>query len=166
MALAVGAVGCSHPRADELQAISETFEMAASEVAWPGFEPTRVPLILYDDANTYMIRHPAPPPEFKKMRGTDDVWVADSVFAGLRANTDADFAGARSAVAGLVSDDPLEMAALLVHEAFHVYQTGTHPTWTANEVDLFTYPIRSARLLQLRRLEGGALRRAVTAPSA
>jgi hypothetical protein len=103
---------------------------------------------------------------FRTMRGAAEVWVADTVFAELRANTDMEFAGVRSAVASLSSGapDPVETAALLMHEAFHVFQTATHPAWTANEVELFTYPVRSARLLHLRRLEGGALRRAVIAP--
>ena len=39
----------------------------------------------------------------------------------------------------------------------------TFRAWTANEVDLFTYPVRSLTFLHLRRLETAALRRAVTA---
>lgn len=38
-----------------------------------------------------------------------------------------------------------------------------YPTWTANEVELFVYPIEDAKLLGLRRLESEALRRALLA---
>jgi len=158
-------VGCAHPRADDLNAVLDEYDRAAGDLGWPGFSPIDVPLILHDDASTYLIRHPSPPDPFREMRGADGVWVADSLFAGLSANTDTDFSGSRVAVAAAPGDwEPRTTAALLMHEAFHAYQTGAHPDWTANEVELFTYPIRSARLLQLRRLEGGALRRAVTAP--
>lgn len=158
--------GCSHPRAADVNEIADAFDTAVADVSWPGFTPAEVPLVLYDDANTYLLRHPAPPARFERMRGADGVWVADTLFAELRANTDAEFAGVRSAVAAIpsVAPDAVETAALLMHEAFHVYQSTAHPAWSANEVDLFTYPVRPANLLQLRRLEGGALRRAVTAP--
>jgi len=100
------------------------------------------------------------------MRGAPGAWVADTLFPGFGANTDVEIGGVHSANVGLAAGewDVEGTAALLLHEAFHAYQSVEHPGWTANEVDLFTYPIRSARLLQLRRLEGGALRRALTAP--
>jgi len=142
---------------------------AATRIAWPGFAAAETPLALYDDGATYLLRHPAPPEPFRRMRGATDAWVADTLFSGLSANTDVELAGARTAVARVVegedgSWDGGASAALLMHEAFHAYQTTTHPDWTANEVELFTYPFRSARLLRFRRLEGGALRRAVSAP--
>ena len=57
-----------------------------------------------------------------------------------------------------------EVAALATHESFHIYQRERHPGWIANEADLFTYPIDSAELLALRRLEKEAFRRALSAP--
>ena len=154
---------CSHPRADDLGELLEAYDNAS--VAWPGFDPGSVPLAIYDDERTYLIRYPEPPQIFSRMRGLEDVVVADTVLEGMNANTDIDMGGQRIAVVGVDWDaDPVSMAAVMVHEAFHAYQTVRHPDWTANEVDLFTYPIRSAALLEMRRLEGGALRRAVTAP--
>ena len=146
----------------------EAYDEAATRVSWPGFVPADIPLVLYDDDHTYLMRHPAPPEPFTAMRGGDGAAVADTLLPGMRANTDVDLAGVRTAVARVVAEadhwDASRTAARLLHEAFHAYQTGAHPEWTANEVDLFTYPFRPARLLQLRRLEGGALRRAITAP--
>lgn len=142
------------------------YDEAAAEVGWPGFDPRSVPIALYDDGQTYLVRHPSPPEEFSRMRGVDGGAVAGFVLADARANTDIELAGVRTAVIAFPRDgfDPVESAALAMHEAFHAHQTIHHPTWTANEVDLFTYPTRSAALLEMRRLEGGALRRAITAP--
>ena len=160
------AAACSHPRAEAVESVVAAYEAAAPEIRWPGFDPMTVPLILYDDANTYLIRHPAAPGSFRRMRGANGVLVADTLFPGLRANTDVDFEGTRTAVAGLAEGDvdPVAGAAVLMHEAFHAFQTEARPDWVANEADLFGYPYRSARLLELRRLEGGALRRAISAP--
>jgi len=53
--------------------------------------------------------------------------------------------------------------ALLVHECFHVHQKAAHPDWTANEAELFTYPVDDATILAERRQETLALVRALQA---
>ncbi len=158
--------GCRHPRAGELGEVREAYQEMAGRATWPGFAPLEVPLALYDPSGTYLIRHPAPPAAFRRVRGYEDVYAADTVLAELRANTAVRIAGDWTAVVGAPAGpwDAERLAQLLVHEAFHAFQEDRYPDWTANEVDLFTYPVRSAGLLQLRRLEAGALRRAVTAP--
>lgn len=162
----LGLAGCSHPRADEVERVLAAYDEAATEIGWPGFDPHAVPIALYDDANTYLVRHPAPPEEFDRLRGVEGGAVANAPLDDARANTDVDLGGVRTAVVAFPKEGPgaVETAALAMHEAFHAHQTVRYPAWTANEVDLFTYPVRSAVLLELRRLEGGALRRAVTAP--
>ncbi len=59
-----------------------------------------------------------------------------------------------------------DVAALALHEAFHVYQRRAHPGWTANEADLFVYPDTDAPLLALAERERRALHRALQAPFA
>ncbi|MFQ5689840.1 MAG: hypothetical protein ACE5HQ_06180 [Gemmatimonadota bacterium] len=140
--------------------------MAARPV-WPGFEPTRVPLALFDRERTYLLRHPAPPEGFEPVRRRDGWWRSDFVPEAMRANTTVDVAGIPTAGVFLDPDralTPARVAALLLHEAFHVFEREKHPEWIANEVSLFTYPISDASLLRLRRLETTALRRALTAP--
>jgi hypothetical protein len=160
----LASAACSHPRADELGAAIDAYDDATPKVGWPGFDPATVPLAIYDTERTYLIRYPDRPAIFAKMRGVEGAFVADTLLDELNANTDLEFGGHRIAVIGADWDrDPVELAAVMVHEAFHAYQSETHPGWTANEVDLFTYPIRSLPLLDLRRLEGGALRRAIVA---
>jgi len=158
--------GCRDPRSDDLERLIESYDQMSRDIGWPGFDPGSIPLALHDTQGTYLIRHPSPPEAFHRLRGFRDVYGADTVLAELRANTDARIAGAQTATVLAPAEewDAGALAPLLMHEAFHVYQTEAHPEWTANEVDLFTYPIRSAALLRLRRLETAALRRAVTAP--
>jgi hypothetical protein len=61
------------------------------------------------------------------------------------------------------SDSTWVLAAVAIHEAFHVFQRQRHPKWQANEVDLFTYPSESESLATRGGLELEALRRAVEA---
>jgi len=158
-------VGCRHPRSNELEQIIERYDLASNDVRWPGFSPREIPLALHDSAETYLIRHPSPPEPFERLRGFSDTFAADTVLAELQANTAAQVAGTWTAT--VIAPDgewlPEQLVSLLMHEAFHVFQTVAHPQWTANEVDLFTYPVRSLAMLHLRRLETAALRRAVTA---
>ncbi len=163
----VGGAGCSEAGSGELEAVIERFDALAARRPWPGFAATEIPLALYDAERTYLIRHPAPPAGFRPMRGTDGVMVSDSVHPEMRANTVVSLAGARPATgfwdraAGVGADT---LARTLLHEAFHAFQSERHPSWTANEVSLFTYPAGRATLIGLRRLETGALRRALGAP--
>src|SRR5690554_6082162 len=48
--------------------INRIKEIAAGQVLWPGFDPTGIPLALYDGKNTFLFGHPAPPGEFTQMR--------------------------------------------------------------------------------------------------
>ena len=79
----------------------------------------------------------------------------------MRANTGIELAGTPTASAMLddPSQEPRLSAALLIHEAFHVFQAKRHPGWGANEADLFVYPVEIPPALALRRLESEGLRR-------
>jgi hypothetical protein len=88
--------------------------------------------------------------------------VADGRYAGMTANTSSIIGGVMTATylnSGATST--VRPAAVLMHEAFHVYQRQHHPDWSANEADLFLYPLDRPENLQLRRLETEALRRAL-----
>ncbi|MFB9995196.1 hypothetical protein ACFFLM_24935 [Deinococcus oregonensis] len=59
-----------------------------------------------------------------------------------------------------------DLAALAVHEAFHVYQQGhSEATWQFNELDALTYPAAHSEVLICRAMEMQALQRALTAPT-
>ena len=156
--------GCSPTGSSGIEDALSSYSTLGRQVSWPGFDPAETPIALFDGRRTYLIHHPSPPPQFRPLRRASVVFVADTAFDALAANTDVEFAGARMAVV-LIPPDPWSadsIAALMIHEAFHVHQSLSHPDWTANEVDLFTYPIRSVALLHRRRIESGTLRRAVS----
>lgn len=144
----------------------EVERIARQAVLWPGFDPIGIPLAIFTDEGTYLFRHPAPPDGFFRV---PDAVPAAYVFAGrhpaVTANSSAEIDG--TVTATLLADGPrgertpAELAAVALHETFHVFQRARHPGWMGNEGDLFLYPTEDARLLAWRRLETEALRRAL-----
>ncbi len=141
-------------------------EVPASEL-WPEFDPCRVPVALHDGAATFLYGQPVPPEEFTPRSNGHGGLVYPGRHPAVVANSTAEIGGAWTATVDLtgISDlAPLEVAALVVHEAFHVFQRERHPAWGANEADLFLYPVEDVGGLALRLLEDGALHRALAAP--
>jgi hypothetical protein len=137
-----------------------------SDSLWPGFEPSKVPLAIFDGENTYLFRHPHPPPEFRPAADLPETAIAQGRHPLVRANTSISLGGVRTATLLLDGPDKTsvgEAAILAVHEAFHVFQADRHPKWSGNEADLFTYPTDDPMLVQLSRLETESLRRALAA---
>ena len=133
---------------------------------WPGFDPSKIPLAIFDGERTFLFRHPHPPTEFGPVLGLPDTRVAPGRHALVRANTSISLGGVATATVLLdvAGKQPIrESAVLAIHEAFHVFQAERHPKWGGNEADLFTYPIDDPVLLQLSRLEAESLRRALAA---
>jgi hypothetical protein len=98
------------------------------------------------------------------VKGHPDFMVYSGRHSTMRANTSIEIAGVMTAT--LYFDNVnTHVAAILVHECFHVFQAREHPKWTANEAVLFTYPSEDATALALARLEMEALSRALSAPS-
>jgi hypothetical protein len=139
------------------------FDRLAAQPLWPGFDARKTPLELYDGANTYLVRHPSPPEEFRPVAGHPDFRVYPGRHSMMRANTTIELAGHLTATLAFNRADTAE-AAVLVHECFHVFQAQNHPFWSANEVALFTYPIDNPKVLALARMEMEALARALKAP--
>lgn len=142
----------------------EEVRKLASRPLWPGFDPARIPLAVFDGEKTFLFRHPKPPPEFQAVPGRAETAVVAGRHALVTANSSIILGGARTATLLLDSPEPLSpraAAALAVHEAFHVFQAERHPKWGGNEVDLFTYAMDDPVLLRLSRLETEALRRSL-----
>ena len=133
----------------------EVQRIAASRSLWPGFEPLGIPLAIYDGEKTWLFRHPSPP------AGFSPAW--EGRHPSVSSNTSAEIGGISTAT--LMADrGGSELAAVALHEAFHVFQRTRHPGWHANEADLFLYPFDDDRLLARRRMESEALRRALADP--
>jgi hypothetical protein len=157
------------PAPDALAVAAELVRLSAEQVLWPGFDPRAVPLALFDGEHTWLFRHPAPPDGFEAVDGSEPAaWRLVGRHPAVSANSSADLGGTSTATLMLEpmgADRSLTgLAAVAVHESFHVYQ-GLHPgAFTrGDEGALFTYPIEDARLAELRALETAALQRALGA---
>lgn len=147
----------------------EVERSANTQIFWPRFDPMAVPLAIYDGKYTYLFRHPETPDGFSRSEdGEGTVSIYRGRHPSMTANSSADIGGTMSATLLVEDVKPGQsismLAGVAVHEAFHVFQRERHPDWAANEGDLFMYPVDSAALLSLRRLETEALRRALEHP--
>lgn len=144
----------------------------AQRPLWPGFDPGRIPIALFDGEQTWLFGHPAPPAEFSPAaalpasapeHSADSVHVCAGRHAQLVAHTCIELHGVPTA-AFLLDRGPEALtrcAVIVTHEAFHGHQRLRHPDWGANEADALLYPVDDADLLALRRQESEALRRAL-----
>ncbi len=144
----------------------EVERIAAAQLLWPGFDPLSVPLAVYDGQQTWLFRHPKPPAQFAPIAGpVASARVADGRFPAVTSNSSAEIGGVMTAT--LLADGPrgqrppAELAAVALHEAFHVYQRTHHAGWSGNEGDLLVYPVTNPDLLAARRLESAAIERAL-----
>jgi hypothetical protein len=161
--LPVSAQRVGHERTDAYAVMDEVARMAARASLWPGFDPRRVPVEIYDGRTTLLFGHPSPPSEFVSLSSRQGVWAFAGRHETVTANAHAKLNGVWTATVMLDRTDRLslrERAGLVVHETFHVFQRERHPDWLGNELELFTYPFEDAQLLALRRVETEALRRA------
>ena len=141
-------------------------KLGTSQEFWPGYDPIEIPLAIFGGENTYLFRHPAPPNGFKLLEAASiETYIYPGRHPAVNANSSSDIAGSISAT--LLADNrsigqsTRQLAAVALHEAFHVYQRIHHPKWAADEGALFLYPVVDPDLLAIRRLEMEGLRRAL-----
>jgi hypothetical protein len=138
----------------------------AAAPLWPNFDPRRAPIAYYDGERTMLFRHPHPPAGFDVLAGRAEVAMKAGRDANVTANTSAVLDGVSTATIMLERDRRAtadELGSIAIHELFHVYQRAHHPSWIANEADLFTYAFDDATALGLRREETASLRAALGA---
>jgi hypothetical protein len=154
-------------RPQRVIAVLRDLDRLAGQKLWPGFEPQRIPVAVFDGTATYLLRHPRPPDGFMAVPGdTQDLFVFPGQHELLRANTGVAVNGIMTATTDLsrsVHRSRSVLASLIIHEAFHVYAQKAHPGWAGDEAELFRYPVDDVRMLLRRRLETLALVRALTA---
>lgn len=145
--------------------MAEADRLAAAPL-WPGFDPRRVPVAIDDGESTWLFRHPGPPSEVVPSGDRPDVWTFADRHPSVYANSAVELGGTPAATVMMDLDRDhrapvTDLAALVVHEAFDVFQAERHPGWGGDEGELFLYPAEDTEALALSRLETEALRRAL-----
>ena len=130
---------------------------------WPDFQPAGIPLVVWDGTQTTLFQSAAAPGA--DWQAAPQGWTLPLRHPALVANTAVTLEDGTEAAALLLDELPImtlpELAALIVHEAFHVHQSSHRPErWQANELAVFGYPL-TAPVLAARRLETQALNAAL-----
>jgi hypothetical protein len=140
---------------------------------WPGFDPATIPAAVFDGSRTFLFGFPGLPRGFNRLAGRPEAAVFEgshrSVFGNRRTKIDGCWVASvipvrRSQTTGRLLTLP-EMAGVIIHEKFHVFQALRHPDWDPNDGVLLTYPLDTEASYAVRGLEVEAMRRAVTALS-
>lgn len=153
------------PAAPPAPAVAAAITRLAARPLWEGFDPGAAPVAIFDGAQTWLFRHPAPPEGFAPAPSVAGAFVRGGRLPEVTANSSESIGGVVSATL-VLPETPRpadEIAATAIHELFHVFERAHHPDWAANEVTLLRYPVADAEALALRRLEHEALRRALLA---
>jgi len=141
---------------------------------WPGFFPRLIPAAVFDGRDTYLFGYGWPPQGFAAVPDRDDVFVLpgrhEIVLGNRRAKLEGTWIATTIPGYGPVgnhrSKTLADIAAVVLHEKFHVFQVLRHPQWRPNDLVLMTYPLDQTGSLARRRLELEAFRRAVISAAA
>jgi hypothetical protein len=158
------------PVADIWQVMSEHSEIS-EESLWPGFNIKEIPVAVYDSINTWLFFSDNAPEGFKPADGNSEVYIFKGQHPLVRGNSIARFGETWTATSILSNYSrrtnerytPKDLAGIIVHEQFHIFQRTRHPDWRQNDGVLLFYPEETKDALFLRRIEKEAFKRAVTA---
>jgi len=141
------------------------------DALWPGFQPRGIPVLVFDGRDTCLFHAAAAPEGFVPAETHPGVFVQRGRHPLARGNSVARLGESWVATRVLAAASPRpgetyalkDMAGIIVHEQFHVFQRTRPPGWRPNDAVLLRYPAETAEALALRRLEKEAFRRAVIA---
>ena len=138
---------------------------------WPGFSVDEIPVLVYDSVNTYLFNCDKPAGDFVRSGQDPGVWLYKGQYPLVRGNSITRIEDEWVATSVLSSYsrrtgeryDLKDMAGIIVHEQFHIFQRTHHPGWLQNDGLLLIYPKETVEALLLRRMEKEAFKRAVVA---
>jgi hypothetical protein len=154
--------------ADIWQVMSEHSGIA-EESLWPGFYIKKIPVAVYDSINTWLFFSDYAPDGFEPAKGDSEVYIFKGQYPLVRGNSIARFGETWTATSILSNYSrrtnerytPKDMAGIIVHEQFHIFQRTRHQGWRQNDGVLLFYPRETEEALFLRRIEKEAFKRAV-----
>jgi len=154
------------PQAD-IFALLRTVDEGAAKQAWPGFRLSDWPLAVFDGTRTPLVRHPAPPPEFKPLDGRPGVFVAAGRHPAIAGDPVVDLAGTKTVTIVATPEFNREhVLAECAEEMFHVFWAQRPRNFRPNEMARYAYPMKDVRNRQRVLAENEALARALEAPAA
>jgi hypothetical protein len=153
----------------DIRAVMREHALIAENDLWPGFDPEQIPVAIYDSVNTWLFFSEQVPDGFRPADDNAAAYIYDGQYPLVRGNSVVRFGEAWTATSVLSNYSrrtserytPRDMAGIIVHEQFHVFQRTKHPGWRQNDGVLLFYPEETKEALFLRRTEKEAFKRAV-----
>lgn len=156
---------------EDVARVMDQVSAATRKTVWPDFDVSDIPVLVYDGLNTYLFNAKAAPEGFVKTDGTDHIFSFPGQYPPVRGNSIVRLGDSWMATSVLSRTSKRtgetygirDMAGIIVHEQFHVFQRIRHPHWRPNDGLLLSYPAETVETLVLRRREKEAFRRSVIA---
>ncbi len=153
----------------DIRAVMKEHALIAENDLWPGFDPEQIPVAIYDSVNTWLFFSDQAPEGFRQADDDAGVFVSEGQYPLVRGNSVVRIGETWTATSVLSNYSrrtgekytPKDMAGIIVHEQFHVFQRTKHPGWRQNDGVLLFYPEETKEALFLRRTEKEAFKRAV-----
>ena len=157
-----GGAEASQPGPHDVFAFVQTLDKTAGLRLWPGFDPARMPIALFDGERTVLLRHPAPPPEFIPLPDRPGVLFYKGRYPAVVSNRVVEIGGALTGTVLATPNDPIHGTLLAcIEEVFHAFWRPRHPSLRPDEMIRYGYPIDDAENLVRLLAEDEALARAI-----
>ncbi len=154
------------PRTNDVFFFLEALDAAARQPLWPGFNPSAMPIAFFDGKETFLVRHPSPPPEFFPMPDRPEILVFSGHYPAVVANSTRMIGGVRTGtVLALPGQDSHGTLLASLEEVFHIFWLPRHPSFRPNEMVRYEYPVDQPENLNLLIAEDEALARSIEADS-
>ena len=155
----------------DIREVMREHVLIAEMPLWPGFNLREIPVAIYDSVNTWLFFSDKSPEGFRPSDDDTGVFVFEGQYPLVRGNSVVRFEETWTATSVLSNHarrtgeryTPKDLAGIIAHEQFHVFQRTKHPGWRQNDGVLLFYPEETKEALFLRRIEKEAFKRAVLA---
>jgi len=153
----------------DVREVMREHALIAEMQLWPGFNVREIPVAVFDSVNTWFFFSDQAPEGFSPSDDDTGVFIFEGQYPLVRGNSVVRFGEVWTATSVLSNFSrrtrerytPKDLAGIIVHEQFHVFQRTKHPGWRQNDGVLLFYPEETKEALFLRRVEKEAFRRAV-----
>ena len=141
----------------------------SAQMLWPNFRPAEIPVLVFDSVDTWLFFSKEPPEGFTAVEQHPGVYLFKGQYPLVRGNSVVRLGNRWTATSVFSSHarrtgeryTERDLAGIIIHEQFHVFQREKHPRWRQNDGVLLRYPAETPEALLLRRSEKEAFRRAV-----